>query len=242
MLYYSLAFFAAFLHTEIDVQQRVFLAYRPVLEGQNALIRRQKVIQKIVSQHQHSTRSLLQSVGQKTVVETLKRLLESRVFESDLQAKLVFPHLFKTSSAQQQQHYEHEADAAKSEAEALQEVESEEGDFCYEGPGEIVEDDEESDSVAMAESVCRLLRASIISPIQYRLLLPHKIQLPSSPSHSLYIRYISLTRSSISFSQERKGCSKNAVTISRLVGYQILLSSGVGIAQRLLNSTSGRLT
>ena len=106
-------------------EQRIFLAYRTIFEGQTAHIRRQKKIQQVVDTHQRPpSRGLLQNLGKVKVVGILKTLLERRVFESELQAKLAFPSLFQTTVAQDVQHNASEVDAARSEAEALKEVAS----------------------------------------------------------------------------------------------------------------------
>ena len=106
-------------------QQRIFLAYRTIFEGQTAQLRRQKKIEEVVDAHQkHPSRGLLQTLGKKKVVGVLKTLLERRVFESELKAKLAFPALFQTTVAQDAQHNASEIDAARSEAEALEEVAS----------------------------------------------------------------------------------------------------------------------
>ena len=106
-------------------EQRIFLAYRTIFEGQTAQIRRLKKIEDVVdTQQRPSSRNLLQNLGKKKVVGILKTLLERRVFESELQAKLAFPNLFQTTVAQDAQHNASEVDAARSEAEALEEVTS----------------------------------------------------------------------------------------------------------------------
>ena len=112
----------------MDADQRVFLAYRAIFGGQNALIRRGPPIKKLISQHKSSQQPLLKSLGTEKVVETLKSLLSDRVFESELEAKLKFPQLYETTPAQERQHREFEADAARSEAEALDDVASVEDD------------------------------------------------------------------------------------------------------------------
>ncbi|KAI8208702.1 hypothetical protein KHU50_003803 [Colletotrichum sp. SAR 10_65] len=52
----------------------------------------------------------------------MKQLLENRLFESDLRAKVEFPELFKTSPQQDAQREASEADAAKSVADCLGEI------------------------------------------------------------------------------------------------------------------------
>ena len=116
------------LSARMENEERVFLTYRAVFEGQNAQIRQQKAILKIINKHGKSAQTLLKSLGEKYVIGTLKSLLERKVFQSELEAKLAFPDLFKTSLAQDVQHNASEADAARSEVEALEDVASLMGD------------------------------------------------------------------------------------------------------------------
>lgn len=106
----------------IHDQQRVFLAYRALFDGQNSLIRRQKKIKQLAESHANSTRPLVQSLGLGNVVAILKDLLEREIFSSELKAKLAFPRLFQTSAAQEAQHSRSEAGAAESEERAFQQV------------------------------------------------------------------------------------------------------------------------
>ena len=108
----------------MENDRRVFLAYRGIFEGDNALIRKSKTITKVVAKHRNSCPNLLRTLGEKQIVDTLKSLLERRVFQSDLEAKLVLPDLFTTSSAQDAQHNESEINATRSEAEALEDIAS----------------------------------------------------------------------------------------------------------------------
>ncbi|MCJ1247646.1 hypothetical protein MMC30_004861 [Trapelia coarctata] len=112
----------------MESEKRIFLAYRAIFDANNAQIRQNKAIQRVVSQHRTSSRSLLQGLGEKHVLRTLKSLLERGVFGSEFEARRAFPDLFTTSPAQDVQHNASEADAARSEAEALEDIASLEGD------------------------------------------------------------------------------------------------------------------
>ena len=123
----------------MEDEQRVFLTYRAVFEGHNAQIRQSKAISKVVSQHRKSAQTLLKSLGEKQVIGTLKSLLERKVFQSELEAKLAFPNLFTTSLAQDVLHNASEADAARSQAEALEDMVSQgsERDDALEATDEV---------------------------------------------------------------------------------------------------------
>lgn len=108
----------------MDNQKRVFLAYRAVFDGNKAQIRKPKVIAKVVSQHLQPQQNLLKSLGETQVIAILKSLLERGIFASEHEARNAFPDLYITSSAQDAQHTASEADAAKSEAEVLEDIAS----------------------------------------------------------------------------------------------------------------------
>jgi len=112
----------------MEDEKRVFLAYRAIFDGNNAQIRQSKAILKVVSQHRKSSQSILKDLGEQHVLCTLKKLLERKIFQSEVKAKLAFPDLFTTSLAQDVQHNASEADAARTEAEALEDIASLEGD------------------------------------------------------------------------------------------------------------------
>lgn len=109
-------------------KRRVFLACRPIFTtGENAQVRKQKSVRKIVDKHRKSLRALLADLGVDRVVEILRGLLEKRIFESEVQARAQFPELYSSSPAQNVRRAESENDAARSIAELLDEIESVEG-------------------------------------------------------------------------------------------------------------------
>ena len=110
----------------MEDQKRVYLTYRAIFNGSNAQIRQPKAITKVVSQHRKSTpcQNLLKGLGEKQVVDSLKDLLGREIFASELKAKLEFPDLYEASEAQDAQHNASEADAAKTEAEVLENIAS----------------------------------------------------------------------------------------------------------------------
>jgi hypothetical protein len=107
-------------------KRRVFLAYRSLFSGENANLRQAKKIRKLVKEHSSSFEALIKDFGScKTVGNILKALLEVRVFESDIQAKIAFPELFQTTTSRSVQRAAFENEAASSEAEALEKLVSE---------------------------------------------------------------------------------------------------------------------
>jgi hypothetical protein len=110
-------------HSAADAR-RVFLAYRTVFTGPHAQIRKSKKVREVIEQHKGSFQPLIKDFGFDKVADIVKALLDQRVFESELKAKIAFPELFQTSPARDVQRNESENDAARSVAEALEELTS----------------------------------------------------------------------------------------------------------------------
>jgi len=70
---------------------RVFLAYRTVFTGPYAQIRKSKKVREVIEQHKASFKPLIKDFEFNKVVNIVKTLLDQRVFESKLKAKIVFP-------------------------------------------------------------------------------------------------------------------------------------------------------
>ncbi|KAI4187061.1 MAG: hypothetical protein L6R41_003045 [Letrouitia leprolyta] len=127
---YNLLYYQSNLEPNVEMaisigdQQRIFLAYRALFKGQNAQVRQNKTIKKILISSKASSSPLVRSLGLDKVVSVLKRLLEKEVFSSELKAKVAFPILYKTSPEQNARHEASDVGAAKVEAKALQEVEA----------------------------------------------------------------------------------------------------------------------
>jgi hypothetical protein len=103
-------------------RRRVFLAYRTVFTGPQAQIRKSKKVREVLQQHKGSFKSLINDLGFEKVIDIVKALLDERVFESELKAKIAFPELFQSSAIRDVQRNASENDAARSAAEALEEL------------------------------------------------------------------------------------------------------------------------
>jgi hypothetical protein len=103
-------------------QRRVYLACRAIFTGPNALLRRSKKVRELVSTHQGSLQPLIQEFTTEKVINIIKHLLEKEIFQSDVKAKIEFPELFRSSPTRDAQRAASENDAARSTAEALEEV------------------------------------------------------------------------------------------------------------------------
>lgn len=104
--------------------RRVFLAYRTVFTGPQAQIRKSKKVREVIEQHRTSFEPLITDFGFDKVADIVKTLLDQRIFQSELKAKIAFPELFKTSPERDVQRNASENDAARSVAEALEELTS----------------------------------------------------------------------------------------------------------------------
>ena len=161
---YDLRYYQSTLEPNVEMaisiqdQQRIFLAYRALFEGQNAQVRQPKAIRKVLRSRKKSSSPLVQSLGLDKVVSVLKGLLERGIFSSELKAKLAFPILYETSPEQDARHEASDTGAAKEEAEALQEVEALDNAAVQEAGVEVLEfedasSDEESNPPAAIESL-----------------------------------------------------------------------------------------
>jgi hypothetical protein len=120
-------------------RRRVFLAYRTIFNGTNAHIRKTKKVREVVQSHSKSFEPLIRDLDFDKVVDVVKSLLDQSIFESELQAKIAFPELFRSSPARDVQRSASEVDAARSEAEAL-EVLSSASEQGGAGMGDTVDD------------------------------------------------------------------------------------------------------
>ncbi|KAF6814843.1 ubiquinol-cytochrome-c reductase cytochrome c1 [Colletotrichum sojae] len=105
-----------------DERQRVYTTCRAIFSGNAALLRKPKTVRKELINNQKPLEHLFHEFGEARLTEIARQLLESRIFESDLRAKVEFPDLFRTSALQDAQREASEADAAKSLAGVLGEL------------------------------------------------------------------------------------------------------------------------
>lgn len=103
-------------------KRRVYVLCRPIFSGKNALVRKRKKVKEMVNSSRTSLHPLLNELGEAKLVEALRSLLESRIFESELRARTEFPDLFRPSPSRHAQRQASEINAARSTAEALDEA------------------------------------------------------------------------------------------------------------------------
>lgn len=109
-------------------RRRIYLTCRPIFSGVNAQVRKQRKIKELVNKSKKSLQPLLRDIGEAKVIEILKSLLEKRIFESELRAKVEFPDLFRPSPFRNSQRQASEVDAARSTAAALDDIISQDGE------------------------------------------------------------------------------------------------------------------
>lgn len=105
-------------------ERLVYLALRPVFTGEDAKIRTPKAVRKQIRKHKEKqdVEALMKNHSADHIYNTTKELLEDRVFESTLYAKLRFPEVFRGSPAQSALREISEEEAARSEATAIKQV------------------------------------------------------------------------------------------------------------------------
>lgn len=105
-------------------ERLVYLALKDIFRGADAQIRRLKKVRELIQKHQRRTdvRNLIQEHNIDNVCNVAKVLLEQQVFESTLKAKIRFPDVFEVSPVQSAEREASEAEAAKTEADAIRDV------------------------------------------------------------------------------------------------------------------------
>ncbi|KAI8295302.1 hypothetical protein K4K59_004743 [Colletotrichum sp. SAR11_240] len=106
----------------MEERQRVYRTCRAIFSGDAALFRKPKKIKETLLHNRGPLKHVFQEFGEVKLADIVKQLLENRLFESDLRAKVEFPELFRTSPQQDAQREASEADAAKSVADCLGEI------------------------------------------------------------------------------------------------------------------------
>jgi len=85
-----------------------------IFKGADAQVRKPKKIRELIQRHQNcrDVRDLIHEHNIDNVYNVAKVLLEERIFESTLEAKIRFPEVFEVSPAQSAEREAFEAEAA----------------------------------------------------------------------------------------------------------------------------------
>lgn len=126
-------------------ERLVYLALKDIFRGGDAQLRRAKKVRELIQKHQNraSVRDLIQAHNIDNVCNVAKVLLEHQVFESTLIAKIRFPEVFEVSPAQSAEREASEAEAAKTEADAIRDA--------AEGRQEVLASEEKSEMEMMVK-------------------------------------------------------------------------------------------
>ncbi|KAI1848975.1 hypothetical protein JX265_001306 [Neoarthrinium moseri] len=151
-------------------QRRVYLACRNVFTGDKALLRKKRKIQDEIARRPKAMASLIKDFGQEELTKILMGMLERRIFESDIRAKLEFPELFQVSPEQHAMREESELDAARSMSEALEDIAEAEDTEEVEVDGLVYEIKNSEDEATPAGAVLPPM------PSLYPSFIPYKAQ------------------------------------------------------------------
>ena len=131
-------------------ERLVYLALKNVFKGPDAQLRIAKKIRKLIQKHLDNedaeVRALVAEHNIDNVCNTAKALLQNEVFASTLKAKIRFPEVFEVSPAQSADRAASEAEAARSDEDAIRDAaggnqgtwaapETNELELAYDGKG-----------------------------------------------------------------------------------------------------------
>ncbi|KAK1675199.1 hypothetical protein BDP55DRAFT_159999 [Colletotrichum godetiae] len=108
--------------------ERVYSTCRAIFSGVDAQLRKKKKVKEVLIKNRVAVRSLFLNYGEEKTTLMAQQLLETRVFESDLRAKVMFPNLFQSTPQQDAEREASEADAVRSVANALDYMSQSEGE------------------------------------------------------------------------------------------------------------------
>lgn len=102
----------------------IYLALKNVFQGPNAKLRKRATIRKLIREAngQDDIADLLREHNPDVLCKLTQKLLSQNIFESTLNAKLRFPELFDTSPTQSAEDQASEAEAARHEADAIEQA------------------------------------------------------------------------------------------------------------------------
>lgn len=109
-------------------ERLVYLALKNVFKGPDAQLRIAKKIRKLIQRHlddddgDAEVRALVAEHNIDNVCNTAKALLQDEIFASTLKAKIRFPEVFEVSPAQSAERVASEAEAARSDADAIRDA------------------------------------------------------------------------------------------------------------------------
>jgi hypothetical protein len=107
-------------------ERLVYLAFKNVFKGPDAQLRIAKKIRRLIQRHLDNgdaeVCALVAEHNIDNVCNTAKALLQDEIFTSTLRAKIRFPEVFEVSPAQSAERVASEAEAARSDADAIRDA------------------------------------------------------------------------------------------------------------------------
>jgi hypothetical protein len=107
-------------------ERLVYLALKNAFKGPDAQLRIAKKIRKLIQKHLNNgdaeVRALVAEHNIDNVCNTAKALLQDEISASTLKAKIRFPEVFEVSPAQSAERVASEAEAARSDADAIRDA------------------------------------------------------------------------------------------------------------------------
>ncbi|KAJ5169018.1 uncharacterized protein N7482_004612 [Penicillium canariense] len=103
-------------------ERLVYLACQHIFRGSNSHVRKLKAVKGLIEQNRLALSDILREHDIDRTSTVAKKLLENRVFNSTLRARTRFPELFDVSPTQSAEREASEAEAARDEANTVQEI------------------------------------------------------------------------------------------------------------------------
>jgi hypothetical protein len=103
-------------------ERLVYLACQHIFRGSNSQVRKLKTVKGLIEQNKIALADILREYNVDRTSNVAKKLLENRVFDSTLKAKIRFPELFDVSPTQSAEREASEAEAARDEANTVQKI------------------------------------------------------------------------------------------------------------------------
>jgi hypothetical protein len=103
-------------------ERLIYLACQHIFRGSNSQVRKLKTVKGIIRQNELALTDILREYDIDRTSSVAKKLLESKVFDSTLKAKIRFPELFDVSPTQSAEREASEAEAAREEANTVREI------------------------------------------------------------------------------------------------------------------------
>ncbi|KAI3096101.1 hypothetical protein CBS147333_9643 [Penicillium roqueforti] len=107
---------------ENEPDEMVYPACQHIFRGSNSQVRKLKTVKGLIEQNKIALADILREYNVERIGNVAKKLLENRVFDSTLKAKIRFPELFDVVPTQSAEREASEPEAARDEANTVQKI------------------------------------------------------------------------------------------------------------------------